>query len=69
MLQAGAEPNVAQEGGWTPLHGAARHDDLPIVRALVDAGADPRARADDGRTPLDMASDDATRAVLEEATG
>ena len=55
LLEAGAEVNVAQQGGWTPLHQAAAHGHAALVDLLLAHGADPDARSDDARTPADMA--------------
>jgi ankyrin repeat protein len=55
LLRHGAKVNIAQEGGWTPLHQAAAHGAREIVRMLLDRGADPRAISTDGRTPAQMA--------------
>lgn len=55
LLERGANPNVAQAGGWTPLHQAAAHGRGELVELLLEHGADPRALSDDGRTPAQMA--------------
>lgn len=55
LVEAGAELNVAQEGGWTPLHQAAAHGEARLVEYLLRHGADPAARSADGRLPADMA--------------
>jgi ankyrin repeat protein len=55
LLRHGADVNLAQQGGWTPLHQAAAHGAREIVRMLLDAGADRRAISADGRTPAQMA--------------
>jgi uncharacterized protein len=55
LLEAGADPNGAGEGGFTPLHTAAQNGDTQLVRLLLDHGADPGATASDGRTPADLA--------------
>ena len=55
LLEAGANPNVRQQGGFTPLHTAAHNDDATLARLLLDHGADPDIAADDGKTPRDMA--------------
>ncbi|MBZ0300939.1 MAG: ankyrin repeat domain-containing protein [Anaerolineae bacterium] len=55
LLEHGAEVNVAQHGGWTPLHQAAAHGQDSVVRLLLQHGANPSAISDDGKTPLAMA--------------
>jgi ankyrin repeat protein len=55
LLEWKAEPNVAQAGGWTPLHQAAAQGRLETASLLLAHGASPNAKTDDGRTPLEMA--------------
>ena len=55
LIAAGADVNVAQHGGWTPLHAAALHGNLPLVRLLLDAGAKAGAKNDTGQTPAGLA--------------
>jgi ankyrin repeat protein len=55
LLEAGADPNVRQQGGYTPLHTAAHNDDAELARLLLDHGADPAVKTDDGQTAADMA--------------
>ena len=40
--------------GWTPLATAAQEASLPSVNALLEAGADPNAKARQGCTPLHL---------------
>lgn len=56
LVAAGAEINVAQHGGWTPLHAAAFHGHAPLVEFLLAQGADVRPKADNGQTALAMAA-------------
>jgi len=55
LVEAGADVNVSQRHGWTPLHGAAQHGDVATVDVLLDGGADPAACNDDGTTAADLA--------------
>ena len=55
LLSKGAEVNVAQAGGWTPLHQAAAHGHADMVALLLSCGADAGAESDRGETPLGMA--------------
>jgi ankyrin repeat protein len=64
LLEAGADPNVAQNGGYTPLHTAAHNEDVELVRLLLDHGADLTRADDEGKIPRDMTSDAELRALL-----
>ena len=55
LLEAGAETNVIQAGGWSPLHQAAAHGRRELAELLLAKGADTSATSDDGRTPAEMA--------------
>ena len=55
LLRHGAKPNVPDPLGVTPLLVAAGYGDVGTVRALVDAGADIRAKDALSRTALDHA--------------
>ena len=55
LLQAGADPNARQRGGYTPLHAAAAAGRLDMLRALLSHGADPSAVTDDGKTARELA--------------
>jgi ankyrin repeat protein len=48
LLDAGAEADARQSGGWTPLQSAAHNGDLPLVELLLQHGADSAAVNDDG---------------------
>ena len=47
------------QGGWTPLHLAVADGRADVVRLLVEAGADLRARTEHGRDPLHTALESA----------
>lgn len=55
LLQYGADPNTRQQGGWTPLQGAAHLGDAEMVRNLLEHGADRAAANDEGKTALELA--------------
>lgn len=55
LLDAGASPNVTQQGGATPLHEAAYRGNAELVRLLLRHGADPAARDSNGKSPADLA--------------
>jgi ankyrin repeat protein len=55
LVEAGAQVNAVQQGGWTPLHEAADKDQLETAELLLSNGADPDAANDDGLTPLALA--------------
>ena len=62
LLQHGADPNAATEGGSTPLHflalamaGSASERPRHLLRALLWAGADVKALDEGGSSPFDYA--------------
>jgi len=52
LTKFGADVNLRDSNGMTPLHIAARANDLKSVRSLIIAGASVTAIAFDGTTPL-----------------
>ncbi|XP_028260587.1 cyclin-dependent kinase 4 inhibitor B [Parambassis ranga] len=55
LLRHGADPNVSDSTGATPLHDAARTGFLDTVRLLLEFQADPQARDNADRLPVDLA--------------
>jgi uncharacterized protein len=65
LVEAGADVDAPQEGGFTPLHEASSSGQLELARLLLEHGANVEARADDGRTALDMAREKNRDALVE----
>ena len=55
-LAAGADVNVKNKVGGTPLHFAALEGRKEIVELLIAKGGDVNVKDDGGRTPLDYAN-------------
>jgi len=55
LIDAGADPDAVAAGGVTPLHRAVRNRCAAAVRALLDAGADPRRANNSGSTAIMLA--------------
>jgi hypothetical protein len=60
LIEAGADVNVRDVLGMTPLMWAAHSRSLAVVRTLLRAGADPRARDPRGLTAASYAREAAT---------
>ena len=55
LIENGADVNIKDNDGDTPLHYAASGGHLDVVKFLVENGADVNAKDKYGRTPLDVA--------------
>lgn len=55
LLDHKANPNVREQGGYTPLHAAAQNGDTQMIRVLLFNGADLNLASDDGKLAVDMA--------------
>jgi ankyrin repeat protein len=65
FLQQKVDVNVADDNGTTALHWAVHRDNLPLVDALLRAGANVTARNDYGVTPLFLACEKGSAASVE----
>jgi ankyrin repeat protein len=52
LLQSGADPDMANDFGITPLYLACENRNFPIINSLLNAGADPNAVTWAGETVL-----------------
>ena len=55
LLKYKADPNVREQGGYTPLHAAAQNGDREMIRTLLYGGADLTLQSNDGKLPIDLA--------------
>lgn len=58
LIRAGADVNIANTGGQTPISIAAEKNHLQIVKLLIGAGAAVNIEDNEGMTPLYWAGDD-----------
>lgn len=57
LLQLGADPNIREGNGYTPLHAASQNKDIDMIHTLIYGGADLTLAGKDGKTPLDIAAE------------
>lgn len=57
LLAAGADANIPDRDGWTPLHSCAFYHLPQLIPALLAAGADSTRRDHWGNTPADIAKE------------
>ncbi len=65
LLQAGADPNLLDYGGASPLHQAARMGNPEVTKALLQGGAEVNARFGAGGLPLHFAAWSGNPAVVQ----
>jgi ankyrin repeat protein len=65
LIEQGADVNMAQAGGYTPLHQAAAAGRADLAQILIDAGADTSCVCHQGKTPADYARERQHESVLQ----
>jgi uncharacterized protein len=68
LIAQGADVNMEQAGGYTPLHQAAAAGLEELTRMLLEAGANPECRCHQGKTPADYARERRHEAVVRQLT-
>ena len=64
-LRKGADPNIPDSYGYTPLHQAAMDRCYLLVKTLLNYGADPNIKSSKGKTALQSAADRGYRNITE----
>lgn len=57
VLEAGADPNAAQQQGFRPIHEAGNTGNRDLAELLMRYGADPSLKNDEGKTAIAIARD------------
>jgi ankyrin repeat protein len=65
LISSGATVDAQDETGNTPLHEAARRDNLEVVEALLAAGATKNLQNKHNQTPADLADAYEVRKILD----
>ena len=55
LLEAGADPNAAQQQGFRPIHEAGNNGNRELAELLMRYGADPSLKNDEGKTAISLA--------------
>jgi uncharacterized protein len=69
LVDQGADVNMEQAGGYTPLHQAAAAGLSDFTRILLEAGAKPETVCHRGKTPADYARERNHEAVVQLLSG
>lgn len=55
LIGIGADPNIPEKDGWTPLFFAVFSNDAELCRLILEAGSDYHYRLSNGKSALDLA--------------
>jgi len=69
LVEKGANPDVKDNFGITPLLAAVYENHADAVEYLISLGADTNAKGPDGMTALEAAESDAIKTLLQAAAG
>ncbi len=65
LLEAGADVNAREEGGYTPLQEAAANGQMEMVKTLIHRGADLTSKNDAGKTAFELAQEKGQSAITD----
>lgn len=65
LIEAGANVNIKQHGGFTPLHFAAQHGNIDLIIILLELGAEVTTLNDAGESAADLAAKKGYREIAE----
>ena len=63
VLEAGADPNAAQQQGFRPIHEAGSSGSRELAELLLKYGADPTLKDDDGKNAIDLRARERSRGI------
>jgi ankyrin repeat protein len=69
VVEAGAPINAQQDKGWTALHEVVNKKDLDLTRYFLAHGADPKVQNDEGKSPIGLAAEQGSAAILKVLKG
>ncbi len=64
-VSKGADPNLKDKKGDSPLHIAVSNGERDVVQLLIDHGADFNAKDAEGNTPYDLAVQGSDKPMME----
>lgn len=67
LINLGADVNVEDREGWTPLHATVNCGHEEIAEYLIQHGADLAAVNSDGNLPIDIPENDKMRSLIQKA--